>query len=96
MCMSPAESHWNLLERIVRSAKRLCEGELCCLVHRKKVSALCLLYKVYHRVEHPMNEYLKHFVAARNTRASAALDEVIQGCRTDPFSPSFLPVTVRL
>ena len=46
-----------------------------------------------------MNGYLNHFVAARNARASAALGEfalVIPRYRTDQFSRSFLPATVRL
>ena len=41
-----------------------------------------------------MNEYLNNFVAARNTRASAALGElalVIPRCRIDQFSRPFLP-----
>ena len=44
-----------------------------------------------------MNLY--HFIAAGNTRDSAALDKlvlVILRCRTDPFSRSFLPATLRL
>ena len=45
-----------------RSTERLCEGELYCLGHRRKVSSLCLLYKVYHRVDHPMKKYLKQFL----------------------------------
>ena len=53
----------------------LCEGELCCLWHRRQVSAVCLLCKICHRVDYPMNKYLKHIVAARNTRDSAALAE---------------------
>ena len=65
--MSSEESHLGLLDMVVRSAERLCEGGLCCLWHRRKVSALCLLYKIYHRVDHPMSKYLMHFVAARNT-----------------------------
>ena len=51
-----------------------------------------------HKVEDPMNEYLNHFVAPRNTRALAALGElvlVISRCRTDQFSQSFLPAAVR-
>ena len=47
---------------------------------------LCLLYKIYHRVDHPMNEHLNNFVTARNTMASAALGElalVIPRCRID-------------
>ena len=29
-----------------RSAERLCEGQLCCLGHRRKVSTICLIYKI--------------------------------------------------
>ena len=86
MRMSSAESHLGLLDSIVRSAERLCQGELCCLGHRRKISALCLLYEVHHRVDHPINEYLNHFVAGCNTRASAALGKlvlVIHRCKTD-------------
>ena len=69
------------------------------LVLRRKVSFLCLLYKIYHRVDHHMNRYLNHFVVARNTRISVALVElalVIPRCRTDQFSRSFLLAAVRL
>ena len=81
------------------SAERLSEGELCCLGHKRKVSALCLLNKIYHRVNRPINEYLNNFVAARNTRASAALGELdlmIPRCGTDQFSRSFLSAVVHL
>ena len=74
--MSSAESHLGLLDSIVRSAEWLCEGELCCLGNRRKVSVLCLLYKIYHRVGRSMKGCLKHFVASRNTRVSAALCEL--------------------
>ena len=97
--MSSAESYLNLLNSVVRSAERLGEGILCCLGHRRKVSALWLLYKIYHRAGHPMHEYLYYFVATRNTRASAALAELallISRCRTDQFLQSFLPADVCL
>ena len=97
--MSSAKSHLGFLNNIICGAEELCEGDLCCLGHIRKVSVLSLLYKIYHRVDPPMNEYLNHFVAARNTRASAALGDltfVIPRCRTDQFSWSFLPVVVRL
>ena len=86
LSVESVESHLGLLDSIVRSAERLCEGKLCCLGHRRKVSALCFLYKIYHRVDRPMNEYLNNFVAACDTRASAALGKlalVIPRCRTD-------------
>ena len=44
-------------------------------------------------------EYLHRFVATRNTRTSAALDELalmMPRCRADQFSRSFLPAAVRL
>ena len=71
--MSSAESHLDLVNNIVRSAERLCDGELCSLAHRRKVRVLCLLYKIYHRVNHSVNGYRNYFVAARNTIASVAL-----------------------
>ena len=61
----------------------------------RKSSSLCLFYEIYHRMDNLMDEYLNNFVAARNTRASAALGEltlVIPRYRTDQFSRSFLPV----
>ena len=45
--MSLSESYLSLLNNVVRSAERLCEGELCS-GNRRKGSALCLLYKIYH------------------------------------------------
>ena len=58
-----------------------------------------LLYKMYHRADHPMHDYLYYFIATCNTRASAALGElalVITCCKTDQFNRSFLPASVRL
>ena len=59
--MSSEESHLGLLDNVVRSEEKLCGCELCCLGLRRNVSALCLLYVIYHREDHPMNEYL-HFL----------------------------------
>ena len=53
---------------------------------QKEGQSLCLLYEIYHRADHPLHEYLHHFVAARNTRGSAAVCElvlVIPRCRTN-------------
>ena len=38
--MSSEESHLCLLDSIVRRAEKLCEVELCCLGHRRKVTCL--------------------------------------------------------
>ena len=74
--MSSAGSHLSLLDIFVHSAGKLCEGELCCFDHRSWSNALCLLYKIYYRANHPLHEHQHHFVATRNTRASAALEEL--------------------
>ena len=66
--------------------------------HRRKVRALYLLYKIYHRADPIIHEYLYRFVAAHNIRASAALDELISmipRCRSDKFRRSFRPAAVR-
>ena len=34
---SSGESYLGLLDSIIRSAQRWCDGELCCLGHRRKV-----------------------------------------------------------
>ena len=66
----------GVLESFGHSAERLCKDELCCLRQKRKVNAIFLLYKSYQRVNHPMNEYLNHFVVAHNTRASPALSDL--------------------
>ena len=81
--MSSAESHLSLLNRVVLSVERLCEGKLCCLGHRRKINALCLLYKIKHRADHCLHKHLHHFAAACNTMTSVVLCElsyVIQRC----------------
>ena len=75
--MSSAESHLGLLDSIVRSAKRFCENKLCCLEHRRKVSVLCLLYEIYHKLDHLMKWYLNNFAAVRNTKSSSAPGELV-------------------
>ena len=65
---------------------------------RRAVPCVCSM-KFYHRANHSLHEHHHHFVAAWNTRASAAFCElalVIPRCRADQFNRSFLPVAVRL
>ena len=97
--MSSPECYLCLLDSIVRNAERLCDGEPCYLEYRRKVSSLYLLYKIYHRVANPRNEYLNHLATARNARASATLGELtlmFLRCLADQFSQSFLPAAILL
>ena len=78
---------------------KMSESKLCCLEHRRKVNIWYWIYKIYHRADYPMHKSLHNFVAARNTKDSAALGElalVIQRRRTGIFSLSFLPAAVSL
>ena len=52
---------------------------------QKKGNSLCLLYEIYHRVEHLINKYLSHFVAARNTRALPTQGELNLGWQKQPL-----------
>ena len=56
--------HSSFLDSIARSAKGLREDKLY-----KNYSSL-LFHMTYHRADHPLYEYLHHFLAARNTRGS--------------------------
>ena len=85
-CGCHLQFHLNLVNSICSQADRLREGELCCLGHRKKVSA-CVSSKIYHRADNPWHEYLHNFVAARNTKASVAvLVLVIPHCIREQLS----------
>ena len=58
---------FDLLDSVARSAERLCEADFVAWEHKRKVSVLCLLYKIYHRADHLLHEYLHHFITAHNT-----------------------------
>ena len=89
----------DLFSQCCSQCRKVILGWTSCLGHRRNFSCLCLLYEIYHRANHPLHANLNHFVAAHNTRASAALWElalVIPLCSTDKISRSCLPVAVRL
>ena len=62
MWMSSSESSLGLLYSVVRSTERSCEAEFCYLGHRRKANDLCFLYEICHRVDRPINEYMKYFL----------------------------------
>ena len=78
--MSSAESHLGLLDSVTLNKERLCDCELYCLEHRR-----CLLYKIYHLVDHSMNKYLHYFASARFSFSFSerVIDLVISRCRTN-------------
>ena len=83
--MSSAESQFCLLDSLVRRAERLCEGELCCFGLRRMVSALSWLYKIYHRVNLCMNEYLNDALSS----FKSAMNLCLLGALLDFFESLF-------
>ena len=55
---SAAKTHLKLLDRVVRRAEALCRAGLCNLGHRRQVSCLCIMYKIYCNPNHALNDSL--------------------------------------
>ena len=76
-------------------AVRVCYASIALLFGAQKEGQylVFLLYEIYHRVDIPINEYLNHFVAACNTRASIPLGGYLWCSRASvtQFTRSFLP-----
>ena len=64
-CAELEEVKLSILVSVYRGAERLYESELSYLGHRREAGSLYLLYDIYRRVDHPLNDYLLNFVAAR-------------------------------
>ena len=66
---SAAASHLKLLDRNVRACKFLIPDLEVDLWHRRSVSSLCMLHKIFHNSRHPLNSELPNpFRPARITR----------------------------
>ena len=91
---SSAETHLNLLDGIVRRAERLCGRELCDLEHRRRVSCLCMLYKIYNNPDHALRDTLVPAQQSRFTRAASSVHGhqlVPVRCKTEQFKRCFIP-----
>jgi hypothetical protein len=66
---SPASCQLRLLDEVVHMAAVRCRATtLCELSHRRNVSFLCMLYKIYANDSHPLNKFLVRFVPRSVTR----------------------------
>ena len=68
---STADTHLNLLDRVVSDARFLLTGGVleCNIAHRRSVAALCLLYKIRCNALHPLYGALRVlYVQLRITR----------------------------
>ena len=93
---SAAGCHLSLLDRVVHCASRLCSDveDLVLLPVRRDVAGLCMFYKIYHNLSHPLNDVV--FAPTRrlrHTRAAVlAHDFEVQllRCRTAQFERCFV------
>ena len=58
---SAADSHLRLLDKNLNAIKFLIPGLNVDLWHRRSVSSLCMLYKIYHNPNHPLFSDLPDF-----------------------------------
>ena len=97
---SVAASHLKLLDRNERVCKFLIPDLEVDLWHRRSVSSLCMLHKIFHNPRHPLNSKLPNpFQPARITRNALNANTQafsVGSCNTSQFLGCFIPATTRL
>ena len=96
-----AVGHLSLLDRVVRRAVALSEGEVeCDLSHRRRIASLCMFYKIYHNASHPVRQhYPPLLVPTRITRLTISMHDYVLSaprCKTLQYSRSFVPACLTL
>ena len=97
---SAADSHLKLLDRNLNVIKFLIPDLHINLWDRRSVSSLCMLYKIYHNLEHPTHSDLPSlYRPSCNTRNAINLNGLAFSFvmfNTAQFSKSFIPSVTRL
>lgn len=97
---SAADSHLNLLDRNLRSIKFLIPDLDINLWHRRSISSLCMLHKIFHNSDHPLHSDLPgQFYPVRNTRQAVNSNSQafsITRLNTTQYSRSFIPAVTKL
>ena len=97
---SAAPSHLKLLDRNVRACQFLIPDLELDLWHRRSVSSLCMLYKIFHNPYHPLNNELPDLFqpmrVTRNVLRLNSLSFTIGRYNTQQYSRCFIPAMTRL
>ena len=97
---SAANSHLNLLDKNLRAIKFLIPDLNVNLWHRRAISSLCILYKIFHNADHPLHLDLPSLYAPqRVTRDALNFNSrafTPTRFNTTQFSRSFIPGTTKL
>ena len=98
--MSSSDSHVSLLDRSFRNIKFIIPDLNIDLSHRRKVSIMCILYKIYNNERHPLHYRLPGPIqCVRPTRYNTNLNNKafhIDRYLTNQFSRSFIPYSTNL
>ena len=97
---SAAPSYLKLLDRNVRACKFLVPDLEVDLWHRRSISSLCMLYKIFHNPDHPLNSKLPNLFQptriTRNALRANSLAFSIHRNNTGQYSRCFIPATTTL
>ena len=97
---SAAYSHIKLLDRNLQACKFLIPNLTISLQHRRFISSLCMLYKIFHNPSHPLHSGLPNlFRLRRVTRGSLSIISLSFSpvrFHTSQYSRCFIPATTKL
>ena len=96
---SAADSHLELLGKDLRACKFLIPNLTISFQHRRFISSLCMLYKIFHNPSHPLPSELPNlFRPRRLTRGSLSINSLsFSPMRyTSQYSRCFIPATTKL
>ena len=97
---SAADSDLKLLDKNLRACKFLIPNLTISLQHRRFISSLCMLNKIFHNPSHPLHSELPNlFHPRRVTRGSLSINSLSfspMRFHTSQYSRCFIPATTKL
>ena len=97
---SAADSHLKLLDNNLNAIKFLIPNLKTDLSHRRQISSLCLLHKIYYVPNHPLHSSLPDLTrpvrVTRQTDVANSVTFATQRHRTNQYSRCFIPATAKL
>ena len=97
---SAADCHLNLLDKNLRAIKFLIPDLKVNLWHRRAISSLCILFKIFNDADHPLHNELPNLYAPQRVTRDAlnANSRAFTPMRfnTTQYSRSFIPNTTKL